>query len=166
MSNLNSWEDDPSAQDENLSRQAQQQLNMNPGNAPSFQPGAQSFQPGAQSFQPGQYGGGFQPNYQQQQYYQQGGYYGQQYGGAPQQQFSQYGQQYGGGFSQGYNQQQGYGMVTVVSLKIEIAADLSQVVATLNTASSNSSNNNSSPTSQQSRSAPQTVLPRLAPRLP
>lgn len=114
MSNLNSWEDDPSAQDENLSRQAQQQLNMNPQNpgAQSFRPGVSSFQPGAQSFQPGQgYGGGFAPQYQQQQYYQQqqGGYY-QQYGGN--QGYNQYnqsqgqGQGYGGGFSQGYNNQQ------------------------------------------------------------
>ncbi|TQV97721.1 eukaryotic peptide chain release factor GTP-binding subunit [Cordyceps javanica] len=119
MSNLNSWEDDPSAQDENLSRQAQQQLNMNapnqqqqggfrPGIA-SFQPGATSFQPGAQSFTPGQqYGGGYNQQYQQQQYYQQGYYpqYGQGQGG---QQFNQYNQQgYGGNFSQGYNQGQGY----------------------------------------------------------
>merc|ERR1712000_214799 len=118
MSHLNSWEDDPSAQqDENLSRQAQQQLNMNPAQAQqgafnpgmnSFQPGAQSFTPGAQSFQPGQqYGGNFAPQYQQQQYYQQQGGYGYpQYGG--QQNYGQY-QQYGGGFSQGYQQQQGYG---------------------------------------------------------
>lgn len=119
MSNLNSWEDDPSAQDENLSRQAQQQLNMNPNAQGGFRANVQTFQPGAASFQPGQFGGGggFQPQYQnqqqQQQYYQQG-YYPQYGGGAPQQQnFNQYGgqqQQYGGGFSQGYNQQQqGYG---------------------------------------------------------
>ncbi|KAK0382818.1 hypothetical protein NLU13_9913 [Sarocladium strictum] len=109
MSNLNSWEDDPSAQDENLSRQAQQQLNMDPNAQGGFRANVASFQPGAPSFQPGQYGGGgFQPQYQQQQYYQQG-YYGQYGGGAPQQNFNQYGQQYGGGFSQGYNQQQGYG---------------------------------------------------------
>ena len=120
MSNLNSWEDDPSAEDENLSRQAQQQLNMNsqqggfrPGVA-TFQPGAASFQPGVSSFQPGQaYGGGYQSQFslgppqpqQQQQYYQQGYY--PQYGGQQQQAFSQYSQGYGGGFSQGYNQ--GYG---------------------------------------------------------
>ncbi|CRK29517.1 hypothetical protein BN1708_004978 [Verticillium longisporum] len=58
MSNLNSWEDDPAAQqDENLSQQAQQQLNINhqPNpNAGSFRPGVASFQPGAQSFNPGQ----------------------------------------------------------------------------------------------------------------
>ncbi|KAI6783489.1 Eukaryotic peptide chain release factor GTP-binding subunit-like protein [Emericellopsis cladophorae] len=117
MSNLNSWEDDPAAQqDENLARQAQQQLNMNPAQAQGFQPGANSFQPGAasfqpgvQSFQPGQAYGGFQPQYQQQQYYQQGYY--PQYANQQQQQqqqqqgYNQY-QQYGGGFSQGYNNQQ------------------------------------------------------------
>ncbi|KID78154.1 Eukaryotic peptide chain release factor GTP-binding subunit [Metarhizium brunneum] len=109
MSNLNSWEDDPAAQDENLSRRAQQQLNVNAGQGQGgFRPGAASFQPGAQSFQPGQpYGGGFSNQYQQQQqqqYYQQGYYpqYGQQQG------FNQYNQGgYGGNFSQGYNQ--GYG---------------------------------------------------------
>ncbi|KAF4122699.1 peptide chain release factor subunit 3 [Geosmithia morbida] len=128
MSNLNSWEDDPSAQqDENLARQAQQQLNVNPaaqaqqggfrpgGGIPSFVPGAQSFQPGAQSFQPGQaYGGGFVPQYQQQQqqqqqqHYQQGYYpqYGAQQG--YNNQYAQYGgynQGYGGGYPQ-YGQQQ------------------------------------------------------------
>ncbi|KAG6009706.1 translation termination factor GTPase eRF3 [Claviceps maximensis] len=114
MSNLNSWEDDPSAQDENLSRRAQQQLNMNPGQQTQggFRPNVASFQPTAQSFQPGQaYGGGFpnQYQYQQQQYYQQGYY--PQYGGAQQQGFSQYAQGYGGGFNQGYNnQQQAYGV--------------------------------------------------------
>jgi peptide chain release factor subunit 3 len=122
MSNLNSWEDDPSAQDENLSQQAQQQLNINAQNqrAGGFRPNVASFQPTAQTFQPGQGYGGYAPQYQQQQqqqYYQQGYY--PQYGGQQQQQqqqqqgFNQYqqgqgqGQNYGGGFSQGY--QQGYG---------------------------------------------------------
>ncbi|KID67687.1 Protein synthesis factor, GTP-binding protein, partial [Metarhizium hybridum] len=107
MSNLNSWEDDPAAQDENLSRRAQQQLNVNAGQSQGgFRPGATSFQPGAQSFQPGQpYGGGFSNQYQQQQQYYQQGYYP-QYG--QQQGFNQYNQGgYGGNFSQGYNQ--GYG---------------------------------------------------------
>jgi peptide chain release factor subunit 3 len=118
MSDLNSWEDDPAAQDENLSRQAQQQLNVNPAQAQGgFRPGVASFQPTAQTFQPGQGfggGGGYMPQYQQQQYYQQGYY--PQYGGQqqqqqqqqqqPQQGYNQFGQ-YGGGFSQGYNQ--GYG---------------------------------------------------------
>ncbi|CAH0052924.1 unnamed protein product [Clonostachys solani] len=107
MSHLNSWEDDPAAQDENLSRQTQQQLNMNPAQG-SFRPGVASFQPGAQTFQPGQpYA---VPQYQQQQQYYQQGYYP-QYGGQQQQQqqqqpqqFNQF-QQYGGGFSQGYNNQ-------------------------------------------------------------
>lgn len=108
MSNLNSWEDDPAAQDENLSRRAQQQLNVNAGQSQGgFRPGATSFQPGAQSFQPGQpYGGGFSNQYQQQQQYYQQGYYP-QYG--QQQGFNQYNQGgYGANFSQGYNQ--GYGM--------------------------------------------------------
>lgn len=106
MSNLDSWEDDPAAQDENLSRQTQQRLNLNPAQAPSFRPGANTFQPGAASFQPGQsfqgyggypqYGGGYQQQgYQQQQQYNQP--YGQQPGA--------YNQGYGGQYG-GYNQQQ------------------------------------------------------------
>lgn len=103
MSNVqDSWEDDPAAQDENLARQAQQQMHIG-GQQPqgSFRPGAASFQPTAQTFQPGQ---GF-GQYQQQQYYGGQGYYP-QYGG--QQGFAQYGQQgYGGAYGQGaYNQQQ------------------------------------------------------------
>lgn len=106
MSDLNSWEDDPAAQDENLSRQAQQMnLNNNPQQGGSFRPGASSFQPGAQSFQPGQnfqqYGGGYeQPGYQN--YY--NAQAGQGYG------YPQYGQQGGynqfpqGGYNAGYNQ--------------------------------------------------------------
>ena len=98
MSDLNSWEDSEEAQDESLSRQTQQRMNLG-GQPNSFVPGANSFQPGASSFQPGQ------------QYGQYGGY-GQQYGGYQQygqqqgygQQYQQYGQQYGG-----YGQQQGYG---------------------------------------------------------
>ncbi|GKT44071.1 eukaryotic peptide chain release factor GTP-binding subunit [Colletotrichum spaethianum] len=112
MSNLNSWEDDPSAQDDNLSRQAQQQLNLNQQQNPqagSFRPGASSFTPGAQAFQPGQQYGGYAPQYQQ--YYNQG-YAGAggfpQYGGQGQQAFNQYGQgNYGGYGQQGL--QQGYG---------------------------------------------------------
>ncbi|KAI9800919.1 MAG: translation termination factor GTPase eRF3 [Piccolia ochrophora] len=92
MSDLNSWEDDPAAaQDESLSRQTQQNLNLGRGGpnaeASSFQPAAQSFQPGPQF---PQYGG-----------------YGQQYG-----QYNQPQQGYGGGFPQyggqgGYNQSYG-----------------------------------------------------------
>ncbi|KAF2431747.1 hypothetical protein EJ08DRAFT_687253 [Tothia fuscella] len=94
MADLNSWEDDKDAQDDNLSRQTQQNLNLgNPRNAPTFTPGASSFTPGAQSFQPQQF-----QQYQQQQYPQYGGY----------NQNAQYnGQQYGGGYQQ--QQQQGYG---------------------------------------------------------
>ncbi|KAI1458125.1 hypothetical protein F4805DRAFT_425622 [Annulohypoxylon moriforme] len=121
MADLNSWEDDPAAQDDNLSRQTQQMnLNNQPQNpaAASFRPGAASFQPNAQTFQPGQgYGGGYMPNYQQ-------GYYGgqnyyPQYGGG-QGGFPQYGQGQGqgqgygnvygqqGGYNQAYGQQQYY----------------------------------------------------------
>ncbi|EHK23673.1 uncharacterized protein TRIVIDRAFT_11674 [Trichoderma virens Gv29-8] len=108
MSNLNSWEDDPAAQDENLAQQAQQQLNMNPA-AGGFRPGAASFQPTAQTFQPGQAFGGYAQQYQQQQYYgQQQGYYPQYGGGQGFDQYNQY-QNYGGGYGQGYNQNQNYG---------------------------------------------------------
>lgn len=108
MSDLNSWEDSPDAQqDESLARQAQQQMNMgNTRQVPTFTPGASSFTPGAQTFNPGQgfyAGGGYGQQY--------GGYpqYGQQqqqaYGGYQQQQQQQYGQ-YG---QQGGYQQQGQG---------------------------------------------------------
>ncbi|OBT74763.1 hypothetical protein VF21_06613 [Pseudogymnoascus sp. 05NY08] len=110
MSHLNSWEDDPAAQEENLARQAQQ-MNLNAAaQANTFRPGASSFTPGAQTFQPGQqypqYGGGYdQAQYQQ--YQNQGQGYGQQqqqYGG--QQAYGQYGQGgYGGGYNQGGYQQ-------------------------------------------------------------
>ncbi|PNP40909.1 hypothetical protein TGAM01_v200983 [Trichoderma gamsii] len=110
MSNLNSWEDDPAAQDENLAQQAQQQLNVNPAAAQgSFRPGASSFQPGAASFQPGQsYGGGY-GQYQQQYYQQPQGFYP-QYGAGQGQGFDQYNQQYQnyGGYNQGYNQNQNF----------------------------------------------------------
>lgn len=104
MSHLNSWEDDPSAQDENLSRQAQQQLNMNQGQQGGFRANAAaaSFQPTAQAFQPGQFGG-FAQQYQQQ-YYQQQGYYP-QYGG--QQGFDQYGGYQQSGYGQNYGGQYG-----------------------------------------------------------
>ncbi|KAI1118647.1 hypothetical protein F5Y14DRAFT_222486 [Nemania sp. NC0429] len=108
MSDLNSWEDDPAAQDDNLSRQTQRiNLNNNPANAQTFRPGAASFQPTAHSFQPGQqaYGGGGGYNqYQQQQraYYDGQNYYPQ---------YSQpagYNQQYGQGYGNIYGQQAGY----------------------------------------------------------
>ncbi|OCK75187.1 hypothetical protein K432DRAFT_386346 [Lepidopterella palustris CBS 459.81] len=98
-----SWEQE----EEELSRQTQQNLNLNNPQANTFRPGASSFQPGAQSFQPsGQqfYGGGYnQPYGQQQQYYNQQ----QGYGGYPQygqQNFGQY-NQYGQGAQQGYGNQ-------------------------------------------------------------
>lgn len=103
MSNLNSWEDDPAAQDENLAQQTQQQMNIGSQGQGGFRPGASSFQPGAASFQPGQaYGGGGYPQYGQQQQQQQ--YYGGQQGYYP---------QYGGqqGYNQQYGQQGGYGNV-------------------------------------------------------
>src|ERR1700733_14746945 len=83
MSGLDSWEDDPAAQEEgNLQRQTQ---NLNLNDQPNtFRPGASSFQPGASTFQPGQ-------QYQQYNSYNQQQYgYGQQqgYGGYP-----KYGQQ-------------------------------------------------------------------------
>jgi peptide chain release factor subunit 3 len=111
MSNVqDSWEDDPAAQDENLARQAQQQMNIGGQQAQGgFRPGAAAFQPTAQTFQPGQtYAGGY--GYQQPYYGGQGFY--PQYGG--QQNFGQYGQQgYGAvygqaGYNQGYGQWQGY----------------------------------------------------------
>jgi peptide chain release factor subunit 3 len=98
MSNLNSWEDDPAAQDENLARQAQQRLNLNQpnqGHQFSVNAAAAAFQPQAQAFQPGQFNYG-QQQYQQQ-YYQQGYY--PQYGGAQNTSYDP---------SQGY-QQAGYG---------------------------------------------------------
>jgi len=102
MSGLDSWEDDPAAQDENLSQQTQRNLNIHAqtGRGNTFTPQASAFQPGAQSFQPGQqyqqYGG----HEQSQQY---GQHYNpqQQYGGA----YPQYGQQNYNTYNQGYNQQ-------------------------------------------------------------
>jgi hypothetical protein len=93
MSNLNSWEDDPAAQEENLAQQAgQMNLSNNQGQSRGFRPGASSFTPGAASFQPGQpYGGSYMP---QGQFYGGQGYgYGQQY--------PQYGQ---GGYNNVYGQ--------------------------------------------------------------
>ncbi|APA08562.1 hypothetical protein SS1G_02272 [Sclerotinia sclerotiorum 1980 UF-70] len=110
MSDLNSWEDDPAAQeDNNLSQQTQRMnLNANP-QARSFQPGANSFQPGAQSFQPGQqyqqYGGGYDQYGQQQGYAQ---YQNQGYGGYPQYGQQGYNQYQQGGYNAGGYQQGGY----------------------------------------------------------
>lgn len=110
MSNLNSWEDDPAAQEENLAQQAQQMNLGNQGRAqPSFHPGAAAFSPGAAAFQPGQsYGAGYgTPQYQQGYYGGQQQAYGQfsQYGGQ-QQAYGQYGQTgYGNIYGQGQSSQ-------------------------------------------------------------
>ena len=102
MSGLDSWEDDPAAQDDNLSRQTQQALNINgqAGRPTNFTPNANTFQPGAQSFQPSQqyqqHGGYGQHQQYGQNYYQQ-----QQYGGA----YPQYGQQSYNQYNPGYGQQ-------------------------------------------------------------
>lgn len=149
MSHLNSWEDDPSAQDENLSRQAQQQLNMNQGQQGGFRANAAaaSFQPTAQAFQPGQFGG-FAQQYQQQ-YYQQQGYYP-QYGG--QQGFDQY-----GGYQQsGYGQNYGSFSFTYLSVNGLLPANsISQVVNTASTDSSSSSRKRrTSPSSRGHRPKP------------
>ncbi|PGG99258.1 hypothetical protein AJ79_08595 [Helicocarpus griseus UAMH5409] len=113
MSNkpLDSWEDDPAAQDDNLSRQTQQRLNLNnQQQQPSFRPGASSFQPGAASFTPG--APAFQPGqpYQQYGYPQYGQGYPQQGYGGYQQPYGQYNQGYGQIYGQqygGYNQNTG-----------------------------------------------------------
>ena len=133
MSGLDSWEDDPAAQDDSFSRQTQQNLNINSpaGRGNSFTPGANTFTPGAQAFQPGQQ----QPQYggynQAQQYPQYGGYNQQQQSGG---QYSQYGQQgygqynqAGGGygqqnFNQGYSSQQGYPQQSQQPVKIPTIA--------------------------------------------
>ncbi|KAL8789722.1 MAG: hypothetical protein Q9213_000972 [Squamulea squamosa] len=109
MSGLDSWEDDPAAQDEDLSRKTQQNLHINQQNGQGIQftPQARSFQPGAQSFQPGQpyqqYGQTQQPQQYDQYYNQQ-----QSYGAYPQYSQQGYGQ-YNQGYGQGYVQQAGYG---------------------------------------------------------
>jgi len=107
MSDLNSWEDDPAAQEDNLSRQTQQMNLNNSGQGGGFRQGANSFQPEAQPFQPGQnfqqYGGYDQSGYQN--YYntqaaQNSAYGYHQYGG-----YNQFPQ---GGYVAGYNNQGGY----------------------------------------------------------
>ncbi len=118
MADLNSWEEDPAAQDDNLSRQTQQMnLNNQPQAGGSFRPGAATFHPGAQTFQPGQSysgGGGYAP-----QYYGAQGYYPQY--GAGQGGYDQYNQSYSnvygqqGGYNQGYTQ--GYGMTITILWK-------------------------------------------------
>lgn len=102
MSGLDSWEDDPAAQDDGLAQSAQRNLNINPPSARgnNLTPHASSFQPGAQSFQPGQQyqqQGGYDQAQQHGQYYNQQ----QQYGGA----YPQYGQQNYNQYNQSYSQQ-------------------------------------------------------------
>ncbi|KAL8704510.1 MAG: hypothetical protein Q9201_002319 [Fulgogasparrea decipioides] len=106
MSGLDSWEDDPAAQDEDLSRKTQQNLHIDQQNNQGIQftPQARSFQPGAQSFQPGQPYQQYNHNQQPQQY---GQYYNPQYSAYPQYSQQNYGQ-YNQGYGQGYPQQTGY----------------------------------------------------------
>ncbi|KAL8715763.1 MAG: hypothetical protein Q9220_000430 [cf. Caloplaca sp. 1 TL-2023] len=99
MSGLDSWEDDPAAQDEDLSRKTQQSLHINQQNGQGIQftPQARSFQPGAQTFQPGQQYQQYNTGQQQQQY---------------DQQFNQQQQVYGAQYNAGYGQySQGYGQI-------------------------------------------------------
>ncbi|KAL8708136.1 MAG: hypothetical protein Q9225_007647 [Loekoesia sp. 1 TL-2023] len=108
MSGLDSWEDDPAAQDEDLTRKTQQNLHIHQQNGQGIQytPQARSFQPGAQSFQPGQpyqqYG-----QYQTPQQYDQ--YYNTQGSNASYPQYTQGYGQYNQGYGQGYGQQGNYG---------------------------------------------------------
>lgn len=126
MSDLNSWEDDPAAQDDNLSRQTQQMNLNNQQQSTGFRASANTFQPGAQTFQPGQPfqqygGGGYEQSYQQNY----GGYPNQNYGG-----YSQYGGQQGfnqyaqGGYNQGYGQQ-GYNQYCKSDLTVQESSGFS-----------------------------------------
>ncbi|KAK4991728.1 translation termination factor GTPase eRF3 [Elasticomyces elasticus] len=106
MSDLNSWEEDQDAQEDQLSRQARQ-MNLNNGQGNTFRPAVNTFQPGASSFLPGQqyqqYGGGYSayPQYGQQGYGEAYPPYGQQPG------YDQYNQNYNqGGYMYGQQQQQ------------------------------------------------------------
>ncbi|KAL9016442.1 MAG: hypothetical protein Q9185_006211 [Variospora sp. 1 TL-2023] len=112
MSGLDSWEDDPAAQEEDLTRRTQQSLHINQQNGQGIQftPQARSFQPGAQAFQPGQPFQQYNQTQAPQQYDQ---YYNAQrsYGDYPQYSQQGYGQ-YNQGYGQGYGQQPGYGQQT------------------------------------------------------
>lgn len=103
MSGLDSWEDDPTVQDDDLARQTQQNLNINAQRNPQasrFTPNANTFQPGAQSFQHGQ-------QYQQYRGYDPSQQYAQQYNPQPQYggAYPQYGQQAYNQYNQAYGQQ-------------------------------------------------------------
>ena len=120
MSGLDSWEDDPAAQDDHLAQSTQHTLNINGqnGRGHNFTPSAQAFQPGAASFQPGQQYqqyGGYDSSQQYSQYYSQ---QQPQYGG----QYGQYGQQSYGQYDQGYGRQQGYQQQQPISQRTPIIA--------------------------------------------
>ncbi|KAL9009903.1 MAG: hypothetical protein Q9173_005111 [Seirophora scorigena] len=109
MSGLDSWEDDPAAQEEDLTRRTQQNLHISQQNGQSIQftPQARSFQPGAQAFQPGQPYQQYNQNQVPQQHDQ---YYNAQrsYNNSPQ--YPQQGYpQYNQGYGQAYGQQPAYG---------------------------------------------------------
>ena len=112
MSGLDSWEDDPAAQDDNIAQQTQQNLNIAPqgGRGNTFAPNANTFRPGAQSFQPGQQYqqyGGYDQSQQYGQYYNQQQQYGGGYPQYGQQNYPQYNQGFAPpqSFNQGYNTQ-------------------------------------------------------------
>lgn len=116
MSGLESWEDDPSVQDDNLATRTQQNLSLKSSlNAQSsnFTPNATPFHPGAQSFQPGQpyqqYGGYTQAQ-QYGQYYEQQQQYNSGFSQYDQQPYGQYNQPYSAfdGQQGGYTQSLGY----------------------------------------------------------
>ncbi|KAL9110453.1 MAG: hypothetical protein Q9227_004997 [Pyrenula ochraceoflavens] len=151
MSGLDSWEDDPAAQEENLSQQTR---NMNI-NGQQFRPGANSFQPGAASFQPGQQYGGYQ---QQQQYPQYGAYpqYGQQPGYQQYQGYNQsYGQNYQGQYA-GYSQNAGGFQQQQQQQQPQQRAPISIAKRP----SANDSSNNTSSIPAQPTSAPATSAPK------
>ncbi|KAL8958875.1 MAG: hypothetical protein Q9193_004151 [Seirophora villosa] len=109
MSGLDSWEDDPAAQEEDLTRRTQQNLHISQQNGQGIQftPQARSFQPGAQAFQPGQPYQQYNQNYPSQQYDQ---YYNSQRSYNDYPQYSQQGYpSHNQGYGQAYGQQPAYG---------------------------------------------------------
>ncbi|KAL8833767.1 MAG: hypothetical protein Q9170_004100 [Blastenia crenularia] len=103
MSGLDSWEDDPAAQEEDLNRKTQQNLHINQQNGQGIQytPQAKSFQPEAQSFQPGR---PYQQYGQHQTPQQYNHYYNAQRTNPD---YSEYPQQSHGQYDQGYDQPYG-----------------------------------------------------------
>ena len=99
MSGLESWEDDPAAQDDNLSHQTQNMNIQANGCGNTSAPDANPFQPGAQSSDPDQLYkqyGGYQQEFRGQYYNQQhelGGDYAQHMQQGYDQYFQEYGQQ-------------------------------------------------------------------------